>query len=480
MAAGALIIIFMLIFIGVGLVQTINAAPMSAPSGASQYGLFGPPTVTPSGTPTLTPTFTPTFTPTPTGLLGDMNGDCRVDILDIMYVAGRWNTQVGDPDYDPKADMNSDGKIDVLDIMTVSGQWLNTCEGDQAPDVGSHFINVGLQGQFRIYLPVMLPGSSSTAQIYFIDPAPSHKILDGNFVVEAAIRDVKDLGGFEFTILYDPSILKVEDVQIGSFLGSTGRNVFKLGPVIDNDSGAVRLGAFSFGNQSGPNGEGILARIEFHPVGDGLSALTFQDAAAADASGNPIVLTLFDGEVRVLPAPPTPTPTPTITPTATDTPTITPTATDTPVPTPTPTPMSGTTLYTSPISSSHSLASGAFTLDVWVNSVSDLGGFQFTLHFDPNILHVDDASLGPFLGSTGRSISQLGPDIDNNAGTLTFGGFSFGSEPGVSGSGVIAHIQFSPQHTGETSLTWSDDTLSDTVGNAIAHSKINGKVTITP
>ena len=125
------------------------------------------------------------------------------------------------------------------------------------------------------------------------------------------------------------------------------------------------------------------------------------------------------------------------------------------------------------------MAGGAFTLDVAVRNVSDFGGFQFTLHFDPSILHAEDASLGPFLGSTGRNTGKLGPDIDNSAGTITFGGFSFGSEPGPAGSGIIAHVTFSPQGAGSTSLTWSDDILSDTEGNAIAHTSVNGNMTIT-
>jgi len=113
-----------------------------------------------------------------------------------------------------------------------------------------------------------------------------------------------------------------------------------------------------------------------------------------------------------------------------------------------------------------------------VRDVNDFGGFQFTLHFDPAVLHADSASLGPFLGSTGRTVSPLGPDIDNDAGTITYGGFSFGSAPGPNGTGVIAHIVFVPQATGTSSLTWSDDTLSDTDGNAIPHGVLNGTITI--
>jgi hypothetical protein len=89
-------------------------------------------TATPTGTPTptATATNTPTQTPTPTAtptLPGDMDGDCDVDIVDIMLVAGRWNSSIGDPEYDPRFDVDSDGNIDIVDIMRVAGHWGERC-----------------------------------------------------------------------------------------------------------------------------------------------------------------------------------------------------------------------------------------------------------------------------------------------------------------------------------------------------------------
>jgi len=53
----------------------------------------------------------------------DLNDDSKVDIVDIMQVASRWNTQTGDPNYDVTYDVNGDGKIDIVDIMLVAAQW---------------------------------------------------------------------------------------------------------------------------------------------------------------------------------------------------------------------------------------------------------------------------------------------------------------------------------------------------------------------
>ena len=40
-----------------------------------------------------------------------------------MQVAYRWNTHVGDGIYDVRYDINGDGKIDIVDIMKVAAQW---------------------------------------------------------------------------------------------------------------------------------------------------------------------------------------------------------------------------------------------------------------------------------------------------------------------------------------------------------------------
>jgi len=58
---------------------------------------------------------------------GDLDGDCDVDVVDIMMVASHWNAVEGDPRYDPACDMDNDGDIDVVDIMLVASHWGSTC-----------------------------------------------------------------------------------------------------------------------------------------------------------------------------------------------------------------------------------------------------------------------------------------------------------------------------------------------------------------
>jgi len=98
----------------------------------------------------------------PSGLLGDFNGDCRVDIVDIMRVASRWQTSCEnpDPDHDPDTpnydalyDVNDDCVIDVVDIMLVASHWGDTCPwvggcvwNDDNGDTVRDEIEVGIAG----------------------------------------------------------------------------------------------------------------------------------------------------------------------------------------------------------------------------------------------------------------------------------------------------------------------------------------------
>jgi peroxiredoxin len=53
-------------------------------------------------------------------LLGDINGDGKVDILDVSLVAKAFGSRLGDDKWNEAADLNDDGAINILDISTVA------------------------------------------------------------------------------------------------------------------------------------------------------------------------------------------------------------------------------------------------------------------------------------------------------------------------------------------------------------------------
>lgn len=84
-------------------------------------------------------------------------------------------------------------------------------------------------------------------------------------------------------------------------------------------------------------------------------------------------------------------------------------------------------------------------------SSTGLGAFEFTLQFDPAVLEVAEAELGPTLEETGRSYQCL--QRSDEPGTYSFGCFSQGSSPpGPQGDLTLAIVTFLPIDPGSTLL----------------------------
>jgi hypothetical protein len=106
--------------------------------------------------------------------------------------------------------------------------------------------------------------------------------------------------------------------------------------------------------------------------------------------------------------------------------------------------------------------------EVRVQNVEDLFGFQFDLHFDPQILEAVQIDEGDFLTSIGGSTFWTPPQIDNNAGRLT-GTLDARLTPGsVSGDGTLATITFKIKKAGKSPLQLTNVKLSNEPGDQIA------------
>ena len=109
-----------------------------------------------------------------------------------------------------------------------------------------------------------------------------------------------NLGSFEFIVAFSPTIVHAEGVELGDFLGSTGRSTVPMDPVdINNEVGTINFGAASYGEQPGPDGSGVLATISFSPQTEGASDLHLQSMQVTDTVPDPISVDLQDGQVTV-------------------------------------------------------------------------------------------------------------------------------------------------------------------------------------
>jgi hypothetical protein len=88
------------------------------------------------------------------------------------------------------------------------------------------------------------------------------------------------------------------------------------------------------------------------------------------------------------------------------------------------------------------------TVYVKVEGARNLGGFQFDISYDPEIVTIENASdvaLADFLNKSSKTFIPVGPAIDNTSGSLRFGGFIYGLGKGFNGNGSLARITFTVQ-----------------------------------
>ncbi len=57
------------------------------------------------------------------GFQGDVDGNGKVDMVDLWLIARVYGRNLGDPRYEPNLDIDLNGKIDMIDLWTASGNY---------------------------------------------------------------------------------------------------------------------------------------------------------------------------------------------------------------------------------------------------------------------------------------------------------------------------------------------------------------------
>ena len=57
------------------------------------------------------------------GYVGDIKGDGRVDVSDLLILARRWGKLAGQASFDARCDLNNDGAVDVVDLLMLADNW---------------------------------------------------------------------------------------------------------------------------------------------------------------------------------------------------------------------------------------------------------------------------------------------------------------------------------------------------------------------
>ena len=150
-------------------------------------------------------------------------------------------------------------------------------------------------------------------------------------------------------------------------------------------------------------------------------------------------------------------------------------------PTPPPPPPPGITFTPSGGgANSISLGAGAATnqttlfLEVRANSVTDLYGVAFDLHYPNAVLQYVRADDGGFLGGGTFQVAESTP------GTLVVGASKLGSVTGSAGSGVLLILEFRATAAGNGTFTFADNTAFNAAGSPMSGlTWAAGTVTVT-
>lgn len=264
--------------------------------------------------------------------------------------------------------------------------------------------------------------------------------------VNVAVSAAADLGAFQFTLTYDPSLLEFETITPAQFLSSTGRS-----PSCNTvpGTGNITVSCVTLGTEppTGPSGAGVLADIQFTPLTGGTGTLALSGVILTTPAAVATTPSTQDGTVTIDGSTPTPC--------AGTCPTVTPIATSTLIPTPSGAPL----IALNPASPVVSLGD-IFSINVDVTNGPNVAAFQFTLQITSGRLELQSAVPGLFLGSTGRSV--FCPPVQASTVFVTFGCVTQGATtPGATGNGTLATLTFKAVGGGAGTFTFTSATMGD-------------------
>lgn len=96
--------------------------------------------------------------------------------------------------------------------------------------------------------------------------------IDNNFNSYVYMSTNKGIYGIGFTLLYNPNIINLENIEIGNFLTSDGSNIY-TDLTIDNINGLSSYAITRMGHVGNISGEGIVANLNFSIVGNGTTQI---------------------------------------------------------------------------------------------------------------------------------------------------------------------------------------------------------------
>ncbi|MGQ9609414.1 MAG: cohesin domain-containing protein [bacterium] len=143
---------------------------------------------------------------------------------------------------------------------------------------------------------------SSYAQNICVSPNETNASVSEEFSIDVMVQNVTDLSTFEFRIAFNKDVLNAISVEKG-ILWDNPNYIWCAGEV-DNSVGVIGFTSGASASESGPIGVsvgsdgGVLAKIRFRTIAEGISAISLTDVFMADVNGNEINTSVTNGLVN--------------------------------------------------------------------------------------------------------------------------------------------------------------------------------------
>lgn len=170
-----------------------------------------------------------------------------------------------------------------------------------------------------------------------IVPTVINTDVGNRFTINVTVNPAgSEICGAQYTLHFNPAILKAITQTKGSFLSQDGASTIEVTNSFNNTRGTVEYGETRIGVENGVENPGTLTSISFEVIGTGTSDLDLLDVIVSDPNATSIETVVNNGrcvvgngEASTETSPSTPTTTSTLTPTPTPaaSPAPTPTAT---------------------------------------------------------------------------------------------------------------------------------------------------------
>jgi Cohesin domain/PEP-CTERM motif len=147
--------------------------------------------------------------------------------------------------------------------------------------------------------------AAASAAVLSVSASPDPAVVGSTVDLSVLIGDIDDLYGYQFSLSFDPSVLRATAVTEGGFLAGGGNTAPGFGG-IDNATGTVSY-VYNLlqGPVAGVSGSGTLAHIRFDVIGIGSTPLTFGDALFLDSRGADIGVRIESTPLQAVPEPAT-------------------------------------------------------------------------------------------------------------------------------------------------------------------------------